>query len=154
MKKGFIIFSLFLLVVIASIGIYWFVFNKNKPNELQHNINTIPTNTILLTQTPNKENIIPTLSTTSNVVTGKVLIYTITDKTMTVQFIAESTKGNITQMMVWTDANPTKEWQKFSTLLTLPISDNVYVKYSDNLNNKSQIYSDTTIPSNGPPPQP
>jgi hypothetical protein len=87
----------------------------------------------------------------TSLVTGKVLILSITDKTMLVQFISESTKGNITQMMVWTDTNPNKEWQEFSTLLTLPVSDDVYVKYRDSENNESQIYTDVSIPPQGPP---
>lgn len=108
--------------------------------------------------TPKETNyptVIPTKQpTNSGIVTGSVLIYSMDVNTMTVQFVAQSTKGNITEMMVWTDSNQTKNWQKFSTLLTLPVNENVYVKYRDNLNNESQMYTDTTIPKNGPPQQP
>jgi len=135
MRKALIIVSLLLLVVVSSVGIYSFVFNKNKT-------------------TLTKENSEATVLPNTNVVTGEVLVLSITDKTVIVQFIAESTKGNITQMMVWTDNNPTKEWQKFSTLITLPISDNVYAKYRDDINNESQVYTDSIFPKYSPPSQP
>ena len=150
-QKGFVLLPVIVFVVLVGVLGYFIYQNAQLRNNNGNSASPTPNNTILLTPGPKKESPTPTISTPSDVVTGEVIIYSITDKTMTVQFIAESARGNITQMMVWTDSNLAKKWQQFSTLLVLPISENVYVKYRDDLNNESQIYSDTTIPKNGPP---
>jgi len=88
----------------------------------------------------------PVLRTSTAVVTGTALIYSMTEITMTVQLIAQSNTGNITEMMVWTDANPTQTWQSFATLVMLPVSDNVYARFRDEYGNESDPQSDTVYP--------
>lgn len=152
-QRGFT--PIIILLVIAILGVAgYFVYTKGYITKL------VSKNATLKTITPAPYPINTRSSSTPNptaeptppdVVTGEVIILRMDGDTMPVQFISQSTKGNITQMMVWTDSNPSKKWQNYSSLLTLPVSDNVFAKYRDNLGNESQTYSDSIFPSNSPP---
>jgi hypothetical protein len=93
----------------------------------------------------------PILPASSSIVTGTALIYSITEVTMTVQLIAQSSAGNITEMLVWTDEITNPTWQPFSTLIELPVSDHVYAHFRDEFGNESGQTSDTIYPINTPP---
>ena len=146
-QKGFVLITTILIIGILALTLYFFVNSKSYKS-------AEPT---ISTPSPIQESsqpiTIPTASTITNAVTGKVIIYSMGVDTMNVQFVAKTQAGNITQMMVWTDTNPNKQWQKFSTFLNIPVSGNVYAQYRDNLGNESQIYTDTTDPKISPPQQ-
>ena len=69
-----------------------------------------------------------------------------TEITMTVQLIAQSSAGNITEMLVWTDTLPNTTWQPFESLVFLPVSDNIYARFRDEFGNVSEVYTDTLYP--------
>jgi len=87
----------------------------------------------------------PELESTS-IVTGTALIYSITEVTMTVQLIAQSSVGNVAEMLVWTDTLPNTTWQPFESLVSLPVSDNIYARFRDEFGNVSEVYMDTVYP--------
>ena len=91
------------------------------------------------------------LPASSSIVTGTALIYSITEVMMTVQLIAQSSAGNITEMLVWTDEITNPSWQPSSTLIELPVSDHVYARFRDEFDNESGQTSDTIYPINTPP---
>ncbi len=87
----------------------------------------------------------------NTIVNGTAMVYSITAETMTVQLIAQSTASDISEMMIWTDANPDSTWQPFSSLVTLPVSDNVYARFRDKMGNESETTSDSIHPISSPP---
>lgn len=91
----------------------------------------------------------PMLGSTS-IVTGTALIYNMAEVTMTVQLIAQSSAGNITEMLVWTDEITNPTWQPFFTLVEMPVSDHVYARFRDEFGNESDQASDTIYPINTP----
>ena len=91
-------------------------------------------------------------NTITTAVTGEVNILRIDDITMTVQLIAQSELGNITEMMVWTENITNTTWQPFSTLIELPLSEFVYAQFKDDYGTLSDISSDTIYPANSPLP--
>jgi hypothetical protein len=95
---------------------------------------------------PNKIAPAPIRLAPSSVVSGTALIYSMTEVTMTVQLIAHSTAGNVTDMLVWTDDTPNSTWQPFATLISLPVSDNVNARFRDEFGNVSDTQSDTVYP--------
>jgi len=86
----------------------------------------------------------------SSVVTGTALIYSMTEVTMTVQMIAESSAGNVTEMLIWTDTVSNTAWQPFTSLVWLPVSDHVYARFRDEFSNVSESFSDTIYPVSSP----
>ncbi len=88
----------------------------------------------------------------SSIVTGTAMMYSLAETMMTVQLIAESSAGNITEMLVWTDEITNPVWQPFSTLLELPVSDHVYARFRDEFGNESEQTSDSLYPVYSPPP--
>lgn len=86
------------------------------------------------------------------IITGEVLIMRINEENMTIQLIANSNAGDIVEMVVWTNKNQEKKWQKFTTLITMPFSEHVYAQFKDEKGNISEVYSDASIPQRGPPP--
>lgn len=92
----------------------------------------------------------------SQEVTGTVWLYHMTELTMTVQLTATSSFGEITEMQVWTDANPNPVWQPFSEygwLEWFPEHDVIYARFRDELGNESGLANDTTHPVYSPPPE-
>jgi hypothetical protein len=83
-------------------------------------------------------------------VSGTILVRSMTEVTMTVQLIAESSQGNVEEMLVWTDAEPNGLWEPLQTALTLTVADVVYVRYRDDLGEMSATYSDTIFPFPAP----
>jgi hypothetical protein len=90
------------------------------------------------------------LPKSSSIVTGTALIYSMTEITMTVQLIAQSNAGNITELLVWTDELTNPTWQPFSTVIELPVSDYVYARFRDEFGNESEQTSDSIYPINTP----
>ncbi|MEA3397218.1 MAG: carboxypeptidase regulatory-like domain-containing protein [Chloroflexota bacterium] len=88
--------------------------------------------------------------TTSAVVTGSAWLYRMTDVTMTVQLIAGSGTGNVTEMLVWTDSMTQTTWQSFSSFVYLPRSDEIYARFRDESENVSATKSDTLYPVASP----
>lgn len=64
---------------------------------------------------------------------------------VTFQLTAASSAGDVTDMKVWTDSNPTSEWQPFDTLAWLPWQpqDQVHALFRDEAGNISEESSDT-----------
>jgi len=81
---------------------------------------------------------------------GDVNIFTLHEENMYVSLHAESTTNNVTQIRVWSDSHPNTNWQGFSTLVYLPISEYVYVEFKDELGNISDVYSTTPYPNDPP----
>jgi hypothetical protein len=86
----------------------------------------------------------------TDIVTGNVQIYRITDTSMVVQLVAQSSVGNITEMLVWTNELTNPVWQPFSTLIDLPVSDYVYARFRDEYGNESGENTDTIFPTYTP----
>lgn len=84
---------------------------------------------------------------------GSIMVYHVYESNVTVQLTAESTKGKITHMQVWTDSKPATDWQPFNALASLPWqpNDQVYVRFRDQYGNISETYSDSVAPRQGPP---
>jgi hypothetical protein len=110
--------------------------------------NPISSSSAIVRPSPNRPNILSPSQVLT--VTGAATIYTMTDVTMTVQLLAQSSAGNITDMMVWTDTTPSNTWQPFASLIFLPVSDNVYARFRDEFGNVSDPSSDTTYPVKSP----
>ncbi len=87
---------------------------------------------------------------TSDVISGSVWLYHMTDVTMTVQLIADSTAGHVTEALVWTDVMTQSSWQEFSTFVVLPRADEVYARFKDESDNISTEYTETSYPPNSP----
>jgi len=81
---------------------------------------------------------------------GEALVYSLTEDTMTVVLVAQSAAGNITEMMVWSDAQPGGSWQPFAPLVTLPRGENVFARFRDDLGNESGPVSDSSFPTSSP----
>ena len=93
----------------------------------------------------------------SSEVTGTVRLYRMTEVTMTLRLTATSTLGEVTEMQVWTDANPNPVWQPFANFVWLPWFpeyDTMYVRFRDEFGNTSDITTDTIHPVYSPPPEP
>jgi len=88
--------------------------------------------------------------TASAVVTGSAWLYRMTDVTMTVQLIADSGAGNVTEMLVWTDSMTQTTWQSFSSFVYLPRSDEIYARFRDESENVSVTKADTLYPVASP----
>ncbi len=86
----------------------------------------------------------------SSVVTGSAWLYRMTDVTMTVQLIADSEAGNVTEMLVWTDSMTETTWQPFATFVYLPVSDEIYARFRDEAENISATGADTLYPDGSP----
>jgi hypothetical protein len=95
----------------------------------------------------------PSDLSTSDIITGTAWIYEINDITMTVKVIANSSVGDVTDMLLWTDTAPNTEWQPYVNFTWLPLSKNVYAEFRDSLGNVSDTYSDSVTPG-GPPEAP
>jgi len=90
-------------------------------------------------------------------ITGTVSLYMRSQLTMTVRVSATSTLGQVTEMQVWTDANPSPIWQPFSPYVWLPWypeHDTIYARFRDEFDNISDVVTDTTHPIYSPPPAP
>lgn len=92
----------------------------------------------------------PLSLTGSSDITGAATLYRTTNMTMTVHLSAESSVGNVTEMLIWSDTLSNTTWQPFESFVWLPLSDFVYVQFRDDMGNVSDIISDTPNPS-GPP---
>lgn len=80
----------------------------------------------------------------STVLTGSAWLYRMTAQTMTVQLIAESNTGSVTKMLLWTDEMTETTWQPFSTFAVLPRSEEIYVRFQDDLENISSVAGETS----------
>lgn len=78
---------------------------------------------------------------------GSILLYRATEITMTVELSATATIGNVTEMLIWSDALANSTWQAYSPLAWLPLSDSVYVRFRNQFGDVSGTFSDTTIPA-------
>jgi hypothetical protein len=86
----------------------------------------------------------------SSVVTGSAWLYRMTAQTMTVQLIAESDDGPVTEMLLWTDGMTETTWQPFSTFAVLPRGEEIYVRFQDDLANTSPEAAETSHPPTSP----
>ncbi|RLC77951.1 MAG: hypothetical protein DRJ03_10755 [Chloroflexi bacterium] len=86
----------------------------------------------------------------SSVVTGSVETYRMTAVTMTVQLTADSTAGNITEMLIWTDSMSSTTWLPYTTLVELPASEEIYVRFKDESQNISPSAFGTLFTQSGP----
>lgn len=153
MRKGNIL--LVILVVIAvvasSVGGYYYWSSKPKntflPASTQDNEKRTPEEAKKISPISS-----PMLRQKNAEVTGSVFVYSMDEKTMTIQLIAQSKSGNIKDMAVWTDKNTNSQWVPFQTLIKLSVSDYVYAKFRDDQGNISDVYSDSIFPPNSPPP--
>lgn len=91
-------------------------------------------------------------ATSSSIISGTILIYRLSEATLTIQLISDSSEGNITEMQLWTDSYPASEWQPIATLISLPLSETVYARFRDEIGNESVVYSDSIFPQYSPPP--
>jgi len=86
----------------------------------------------------------------SSVITGAAWLYRMTDVTMTVQLIAESNDGTVTEMLLWTDEMTETTWQPFSTFAVLPRGEEIYVRFQDDAENTSAEAAETSHPPASP----
>jgi hypothetical protein len=89
------------------------------------------------------------LTALSNV-SGTAVLYRTTNITMTVHVTAQSSVGNITDMVIWSDTISNTIWQPFAPYVWLPLSDFVYAQFRDDMGNISAVVSDTPNPSAPP----
>lgn len=83
-------------------------------------------------------------------VSGWVYPYRLTDTEMIVQIQIESSTDQVVEMKVWTDSMPNSSWQEYYPLVTLPISDEIYVQLRTESGDTSETWSSTSYPSNFP----
>lgn len=86
----------------------------------------------------------------SSNISGTVILYRATNVTMTVQLSAQSSGGNISDMLIWSDTISNTTWQPFAPYVWLPLSNFVYAQFRDDQGNISAILSDTPNPSAPP----
>ncbi|HRW98085.1 MAG TPA: hypothetical protein P5280_01275 [Cyclobacteriaceae bacterium] len=91
----------------------------------------------------------PGLTASSNI-SGTAVLYRTTNITMTVHLTAQSSAGNVTDMLIWSDTISNTTWQPFSPYVWLPLSDFVYAQFRDDKGNISAVVSDTPNPSAPP----
>lgn len=87
-------------------------------------------------------------------VTGTVMLYRMTDVTMTLQLTAESEVSSVEEMLIWTDSMTQTTWQPFSTYASIPASEEIYARFRDGSDNVSPTVEDTLYPVNSPPTAP
>lgn len=80
-------------------------------------------------------------------ISGSVVMFSATTLTMTVEVTATSSAGIITEVQVWSDTMANTQWQPFTPLLWLPLSEQVYVRFRDDQGNISDVYSTTPYPT-------
>ena len=88
--------------------------------------------------------------TASSSVSGTAVLYRATNITMTVHLTAQSSVGNVTDMVIWSDTISNTIWQPFAPYVWLPLSDFVYAQFRDTMGNISAVASDTPNPSAPP----
>jgi hypothetical protein len=93
-----------------------------------------------------------TLSATP--ITGTIVMYQTTETTMTVELSAQSSSGEVTDMLIWTDTLSNTEWQPYSSHVELLISNEVYVRFRDESENISEPAMTPLDPINSPPEEP
>jgi hypothetical protein len=113
-------------------------------------VNAVPLPTSSKSEESTSGFILPNFPQKSDVISGSVMLYRILDDTMIIEAAAESSVGNITDMLIWSDTTPNTIWQSFSPYIILPYSNRVYAQFRDDLGNVSEVYSDTPNP-NAPP---
>jgi len=110
---------------------------------------------IATVQTKSNYSIPSTYTTTvgMTIASGSILVYHVTEPAVIIQLSASSTAGDITEMQLWTDSNPTTGWQAFDSLAWLPWepNDKVYAQFRDEFGNVSDVYSDSISPVFSPP---
>mgnify|MGYP000104495190 CR=1 FL=1 len=102
--------------------------------------------------TPNCQNVfsdneselaIPSLHpSTTQPVTGTIILYHNTETTMTLQLAAESLNGNVVDMLIWTDSLNNTIWQPFAEYVELPLSEQFFVQFRDEVGVVSEIVND------------
>jgi len=91
----------------------------------------------------------------SSKISGSILIYHVSETAVTVQLTATSIAGDVTEMQIWTDSDPTLVWQAFASFAWLPWmpEDKVYACFRDKVGNVSDVYTDSISPIFSPPPE-
>jgi hypothetical protein len=84
-------------------------------------------------------------------VTGTVVLFRNTDDRMTLELAAQSLAGEVSQMRVWSDANPDETWQTFAPFVELPLSERFYVQFRDTEGNETGVISEGFNPAGSPP---
>jgi hypothetical protein len=79
-------------------------------------------------------------------ITGTIIPYRNTEITMTLEIIAQSSVGNITEMLIWTDSITNSTWQPFTSYVALPLSEQFFVQFRDDVGNVSDVISNTSDP--------
>lgn len=88
--------------------------------------------------------------TASSSVSGTAVLYRATNITMTIHLTAQSSVGNVTDMVIWSDTVSNTVWQPFAPYVWLPLSGFVYAQFRDDIGNISAVVSDTPNPSAPP----
>jgi hypothetical protein len=83
-------------------------------------------------------------------ITGTADLYWNTEISMTFELAAFSPAGNVTDMLVWTDALSNTIWQPFAQYVEVPLSAQLFVQFRDELGNISEIYSSSSLPEESP----
>lgn len=79
-------------------------------------------------------------------VTGSVILYRNTETTMTLELAAQSSAGNVTEMLIWTNSITNTTWQPFTHYVALPLSEQFFVQFRDDADNTSALISNTSDP--------
>jgi photosystem II stability/assembly factor-like uncharacterized protein len=86
----------------------------------------------------------------SSVITGTPWLYWRTDITMTLQLVADSSEGAVTEMLIWTDFMTQTVWRPMAEFINIPVSAEIYARFRDDKGNISGIGTDTLYPIAGP----
>jgi len=84
-------------------------------------------------------------------ITGAIIPYRNTEITMTLEITAQSSAGNVTEMLIWTDSIANTTWQPFTDYVAIPLSEQFFVQFRDDVGNVSDPISNTSDPVASPP---
>jgi hypothetical protein len=80
------------------------------------------------------------------IITGAITLYRNTEMGMALELAAQSSAGNITDMLIWTDQHPSTIWQPFAQYVSVPLDGEFYAQFRDAAGNTSAIVK-TGIPT-------
>lgn len=83
-------------------------------------------------------------------ITGAMAMYRNTEITMTLELTAQSSVGNVTEMLIWTDSITNTTWQPFTPYVALPLSEQFFVRFRDDEGNVSAVVSQASDPASPP----
>lgn len=138
-----------ILLVIFSYFLYSYTLKKLTSS------NILLSPTPLIVQ-PTLVQISPSITNVNNKVNikGGIQIYRVDEKNgkfyATLNINAQSDKGTIKEMAIWTDKNQNKNWQPYQKSIQFDIgaSEQVFIQFKDSIGNISETYNDSTGPLN------